>query len=192
MFQQTPPGIRELEEVGSSQVTGTLSPQVSCLSAVVSPSMDPAPGRWPWHSLGFGGRRPILWDLSVCGLRTQMGVVCRLRREALVLSGCVPKLRVGHSGPQVSLLPSGTTANSLLPSLGWGRPPAGCGGELMSQAFLGHLCGRQGREAGDKCLWPFFPVCQPPAGADCTRGLLWQCGSLLGGDLLCPLPTQTR
>lgn len=41
-------------------------------------------------------------------------------------------------------------------------------------------------------VYGFFPVCQPPAGADCTRGLLWQCGSLLGGDLLCPLPTQTR
>lgn len=179
MFQQTPPGIRELEEVGSSQVTGTLSPQVSCLPAVVSPSMDPAPGRWPWHSLGFGGRRPILWDLSVCGLRTQMGVVCRLRREVLVLSGCVPKLRVGHSGPQVSLLPSGTTANSLLPSLGWGRPPAGCGGELMSQAFLGHLCGRQGREAGDSVYGPFSqcanPLLELTAQEDCcgSVGAFW-------------------
>lgn len=60
---------------------------------------------------------------------------------------------------------------------------------------LGFAGTQQEREVGVKgvaCVPASLPVCQPPAGADHPRGLLWQRGGLLGGDFMCPLPTKTR
>lgn len=148
MFPEIPREVRELEEVGGSQGIGTLSPQTSPdLSACGVPKPGPCPrGRLAlWVTLKFDRRKPILWD-SV-GQDMAWGIVQRRSRLAWDVSPPL-KFRAWQSGLQVSLLPSWTSADSLLLSLRWGYPLANCGeggGELLFQPFLGHLCTQQGR-----------------------------------------------